>query len=381
MRLERNKMVVYAGVAVGTVAIVVGLLFFPNDPNQMNLIFFGFLTAVLPVSIVKYLEYRRVQEMERYFPEFLRDLGESIRSGMTLPSALTTVSKTYYGALSEEVRKIASQVSWGIPFDEALLKFSRRIKSRIISRSVAILVEAFKFGGDVASILETVAEDARTLKEIEEERRGKMRPYLVTLYFVYIVFLGTFVILEVFFLPYLPVISSMSEIIGGGGAGLTESEFRTVVFHLVLIEGFISGIAAGIMGEGRVIAGIKHSLILLGVGFIVFQIFAQTATPEQRIADLMVQIPPGSNIRLMVGTFLVDRDISVTDIWNMGLEKDKQGYLKSVGREGIEFVEGEDCMACGEDFNVLPDRIIVFKPSRITFRLHVTEHNYLIEVS
>jgi len=42
------------------------------------------------------------------------------------------------------------------------------------------------------------------------------------------------------------------------------------MFHLSLIEGFFAGLIAGKMGEGSMGAGLKHSLILIVIGFLAF---------------------------------------------------------------------------------------------------------------
>ena len=53
-----------------------------------------------------------------------------------------------------------------------------------------------------------------------------------------------------------------------GGIGLIH--IQNVMFHMCLIQGLLGGLVAGKMGEGSVAAGLKHSLILMTVGFIIF---------------------------------------------------------------------------------------------------------------
>jgi len=40
-----------------------------------------------------------------------------------------------------------------------------------------------------------------------------------------------------------------------------------------MLQGFFSGLVAGQMGEGRVIAGLKYSAIMLLIAWVVFRFF------------------------------------------------------------------------------------------------------------
>jgi flagellar protein FlaJ len=54
------------------------------------------------------------------------------------------------------------------------------------------------------------------------------------------------------------------------GSPVELSRIQLVMFHLTLIEGFYGGLAAGKMGEGSMGAGLKHSLIMMALGFLAF---------------------------------------------------------------------------------------------------------------
>ena len=46
--------------------------------------------------------------------------------------------------------------------------------------------------------------------------------------------------------------------------------YNCLIYHSVLIHGFCSGLVAGMMGEGSVCAGIKHSCVMIVVAVVVF---------------------------------------------------------------------------------------------------------------
>jgi flagellar protein FlaJ len=43
--------------------------------------------------------------------------------------------------------------------------------------------------------------------------------------------------------------------------------------HAALIQGFFSGLVAGQMGEGRAVAGLKYSVLMVLIAWIMFRFF------------------------------------------------------------------------------------------------------------
>jgi flagellar protein FlaJ len=53
----------------------------------------------------------------------------------------------------------------------------------------------------------------------------------------------------------------------------TLASFNRIFFHAAVIQGFCSGLIAGVMGEGSVLSGLKHSLIMITIGYLLFILF------------------------------------------------------------------------------------------------------------
>ena len=56
-------------------------------------------------TLLEYRKYRENKEIEERFPDFLRDITENIKTGMTLTQAITATKDTYYGVLTPYVKK------------------------------------------------------------------------------------------------------------------------------------------------------------------------------------------------------------------------------------------------------------------------------------
>jgi flagellar protein FlaJ len=50
-------------------------------------------------------------------------------------------------------------------------------------------------------------------------------------------------------------------------------DLERVFLHLTLIQGFFGGLVAGKMGEGSITAGLKHSLIMMLMGYVALRLF------------------------------------------------------------------------------------------------------------
>ena len=270
--------------------------------------------ASLPYLISRYLRYVEIKAMEESFPEFLRNLAEAQRSGIPLPQAIINASKIDYGPLSKEIKKMAAQITWGIPFPKVLKLFSQRVReSNFLRRSIAVILEAYRSGGDIAEVMSSVAESARIVKELEAERKSRFNQQLMIMYAIYIIFLVIIVALNRILTPMFML--SASQEIGGisiGGGNLDPNFYRTIFLHMILMQGVFAGLLAGQVGEGSVIAGVKHSLVMLALGSLVFALFI----PQNQLIvtlNLPYEVFPAGSAMELSGTVVNAQKIPVSD--------------------------------------------------------------------
>jgi archaeal flagellar protein FlaJ len=235
----------------------------------------AFIIGVGPYGFKRAVDMRRIRAMDDKFPDFLRDLAEGLRAGMTLPRALHSSSKGVYGALTPEIRHMSAQVEWGVSFSEALGRFAQRVKTPLIQRTVSLVNEAAKAGGNVVDILTAASTDALEIKQIIEDRRRQMGIYSVIIYVAFFVFLVVIFILAAQFLP-----SFQTAVKGAAGqqvGGLAFAPFKTttyvsIFFHAALIQGIGGGLVAGVMTEGHPLGGLKHSFVMTIISWVFFRV-------------------------------------------------------------------------------------------------------------
>ena len=302
MRKEKKVLLVSA-------ALFVLLFFLASFSNDVvlatNLLFLGVLVLTVPYSLVKFFEFKRIREYEKQLPNFLRDLAEAQRAGLTILQALQAVLRNDYGALSNEIRKINNQLSWNIPLEKVLRDFGKRMeRSPLIVRSVLIIDQANKSGGNIEDTMDSLATNIEMIKDVQEEKSVLLNQQVVLMYAIFFIFLGITVALLKFLIPLLQtqIGGTQSAIIEGFGtnpcAVCIESEdavclgcklflgvsasfdfgkpqepqsyYRSLFFTMILVQGFFSGLIAGQISSDSMLSGIKHSLIMSLGGFIIY---------------------------------------------------------------------------------------------------------------
>ncbi len=174
---------------------------------------------------------------------------------------------------------MAAQISWGVPATEALRLFSERVKTPMVGRIVSIIVKSSDAGGDVADVLTMVSHDTKEAQLTEDERRITMSTYIAVIYISFLVFIVTIWILNATFLPKM---REASESLGGGSSLGSQSpiaenlpavifDIKVAFFIAVFVHGLGDGILAGVLDNGKIPNGLKHSFLMLLIAVVGFQ--------------------------------------------------------------------------------------------------------------
>ncbi|MDE1820577.1 MAG: type II secretion system F family protein [Euryarchaeota archaeon] len=292
----RTIYIFYIGLAVMVVCIVIGIiagttgaLTLRAGEDQANASFhtnalvdwavIGGLAVLFPYGIVAYRQATMIDNIESRLPDFLRDVAEAGRFGMTLPEAIIVASKGRYGRLTEEIKRMASQLEWGVPVAHALTLFQERIDTPLTRRVVSIIIKANEAGGNVADVLTMVAHDTRETQLNEEQRKITMLTYLTVIYISFFVFLVTIIIMAVTFLPQMVTAgaglqSSAASAAGNGGVGISIAFIPAVFLAFlaaVIVHAVGDGMMAGVIHSGRLSEGMLHGGVMLAVGWFIMR--------------------------------------------------------------------------------------------------------------
>ena len=265
------------GATIGSLIIVVTFFLLKNLSVQLTTFFYLFASfiAIFPPAIYKYIQFKKMKEIDDMFPVFLRDLVQTIRGGMTIPLAFKRIAANDYKNLTPLIKKMSAQMAWGIPIEKILMNFSKQSKSKLISRVISSVIESHRFGGNLADTFEALSNTSLEVDRLRAERRLYMNSQLMTGYIIFFVFLAVIIGLEKFLTPSLASIKGESlGLSSTSGAQLPPevlvAEYKNIYRNLIIIQGLFAGLSVGKMAEGSLMNGIKHSLFMVFAGSIIF---------------------------------------------------------------------------------------------------------------
>lgn len=278
---DYSKLLLYIGIVVAIILFAIAFLDAIGGIDTgflwIDFVALGLMAICGPYGFYTTRKHKKIKEIESRLPDFLRDVAEAGRFGMTLAEAVKVASRGRYGGLTPEIRRMAAQIDWGVPAAEAMRLFAERVDTPLTNRMMAIIIKANDAGGNVADVLTMVAHDAREVMLSEEERKISMATYTVVIYVAFVVFIATIFILNTTFLPKMEEAGrSVAE--GAEAAGIENMPatiqtdviptIQLIFIVSVVIHAFGDGILAGVLQDGRIANGMRHSFIMLVIGVI-----------------------------------------------------------------------------------------------------------------
>ena len=266
------------GVALGTIAALVWAGIFSTGPlTASDFIALAILLTIAPPSVAVFIDERWRAGIDANLPNLLRDIADAQRTGLSLPRAISESSKRNYGPLTPELQKMAAKISWGIPFDQAMRSFTDMADTELNNRAAILILEAQRSGGVIEDIFDSAQKHVEDILALRKERLGSMQPYIWIIYAAFVIFLLVIVVLfQTFFYPMSEMYDNFQNAgVGGMQMGLPPTvlaSYKILFLHMALIEGLFSGLVAGKMGEGKAKAGLKHSTVMVLVGWIAYKL-------------------------------------------------------------------------------------------------------------
>ena len=268
---------------VGIIMIAVSFFYPPiaqDSSIQTTGIVFGALFAIVPITLLHLKETQRKDNIDKNLPLFLLALSSAVQSGANLIRAIETTADRNMGPLTPELKNLRANISWGMPIEDAFENFAERTGTKMSRRVSTLLEMSLKIGGDIRANLEMIQQHVTDLQNLEKDRKASLAPYTYTIYISFAVFLGISVILSSqFFSEFLVVQKMLIDSPGITDGGMFSSiinmdieALNTILFNMSLIEAVFGGLAAGKIGSGNYVSGIKHIIIMLVMAVVAFML-------------------------------------------------------------------------------------------------------------
>jgi flagellar protein FlaJ len=266
MKIFNAKNVV--GMILGLIVILVGIIFFSDKNIFYLLIVLGIIVAVSPFAIGIIASSLKEREIDERFLEFVRDLVENVKSGTPISKSISNLKKRDYGKLSPHIEKLNNQISLGIPLTAAFATMANDTRSRTISRAITLISQAEKAGGQIETILESVANSVNQTENLRNERKSSVFNLIVQGYIIFIVFIVIMLVLQYKILPLASDLGSL-DVANKVGSKVNPEDMANPMLFMLLVQSFFTGLVIGKISEGDFKYGIKHSFILLTLALLI----------------------------------------------------------------------------------------------------------------
>jgi len=238
-----------------------GLINIPFLSSLQNLvdlptaIAIALFVTTAPAAVVYHKVSSHRASMEQGINSFLRDLTEVRKTGLSPEKCIESLSNRDYGVFSKELRKISSEISWGVPVRKVIMDFVKRTKSWLAQLVMFLLVETIDVGGGTIAMIESLARFNNLTQEVEKEKKMATRPYVMMPYFAAILLVATTIMMLNF--------ATATREVAGGGQTADMTGIKMIFTTSVIFHSYLIGIVAGKISEESVAAGFKHGAILV----------------------------------------------------------------------------------------------------------------------
>jgi tight adherence protein B len=129
---------------------------------------------------------RRLAEFVDQFCDALGVMASGVKSGQTIQQSFETITADFAEPIQGEVEEVLQELRMGVPFDEALNHWVDRLPCEDLEIAATALIVQRQTGGNVAEILDTVADTIRNRNKLQKQIRtltaqGRASGVVVTL--------------------------------------------------------------------------------------------------------------------------------------------------------------------------------------------------------
>jgi tight adherence protein B len=172
--LERGDVPIRAGELIfyGTAVVVMVFLGVSLLAGPLYGVIVAGLVAMLPVVYVSRQQRTRQQAFERQLPDTLTLLSSSLRAGFSFMQGLEAVAQEIGAPMRRELQRVFTEVRLGRAPEDALGEAAERMGSNDLAWTVMAIRIQREVGGNLATLLDTVADTMQKRDRIRREIRA-----------------------------------------------------------------------------------------------------------------------------------------------------------------------------------------------------------------
>ena len=269
---------------------VIAAIVFKKKLVDLLVFFFGFwvtvfflLLALIWAIYLFYLDmkiFNRTKAVEAVFPDFLQLTSANISAGMPVDKALWYSVRPGFGVLAKEIETVAKNTMAGEDLSTALTSFAKKYDSKVIQRSINLLLEGMAAGGEMADLINKIALNIDETKILKKEMAASVTTYVIFITFATILAAPVLFGLATQLLEIIKqVTSSLGTTIKSSSAffsfsisseSIKTADFKIFSYIMLVISSLSSASIVSIIRKGRVKEGLTRIPIFVIVSILIY---------------------------------------------------------------------------------------------------------------
>jgi len=245
-----------------------------------TLVFFVFL-GIIWLAFYLFLDlriFKRKLSMEEVLPDFLFLTATNIRSGMTVDKALWFAVRPRFGVLAKEIETVAKEVMSGVELTDSLESFANKYESDILKRSINLLIEGIKSGGEIGDLLNRIASNIQESRLMRKEMAANVTTYVIFISFAAVVAAPVLLALAGQLISIIGDIISRVDVPTAGSnmmfaitdISVSLTDFKLFSYTSLVITSFFSSIIVATIKKGTIKEGLKYVPLFIGLSILFF---------------------------------------------------------------------------------------------------------------
>lgn len=272
---------IFYGSILGAVIFLISFILGTSLPISVQLGIFGFFVFEAIMHVIPMMvSDSRVKFTDEVLPDALRLISSNMRSGLTPDKALLLAARPEFGPLEKQIRDSAKLTLSGQPIENAIRAISEKINSKALRRSVDLLSEGISRGGNIASLLDELANDIRQTRVLRKEVKAIVMMYAMFIFFAAGIGAPLLYGISTFLVETMQEMGSrvtVQQTFTGGMKFMTfqgiaiDPEFLYLYVSLSLgVTSFFGALLIGLIQEGSERAGLRYIPILIAMSLSIF---------------------------------------------------------------------------------------------------------------
>lgn len=127
----------------------------------------GVIAGLLPLMVVRHMEAKRIQKLNRQLVDGLTTLASGVRAGLTLTQAMELIVQNHTGPIQQEFAQLVREYQMGMDLNQAMRNASNRIGSPLYRLTFTAIEMHRVRGGDSGESMDRIAASIREIERLE----------------------------------------------------------------------------------------------------------------------------------------------------------------------------------------------------------------------